>query len=67
MRPRAKPKTPYARKLRKLFLKITYIRNKIERDQFLNLLYEWEEVYGLKIEVNLKQEEFLVTSRDLAE
>lgn len=47
---RVNPKTPYARKLRKLFLKITYIRNKIERDQFLNLLYEWEERYGLKIE-----------------
>lgn len=46
---RVNPKTPYARKLREIFLKVTNIRNKTERDRFLNFLYEWEEKYGQKI------------------
>jgi hypothetical protein len=43
------PKTTYARKLRRIFLKVTKIRTKEERDTFLKLIGEWENKYGSQI------------------
>jgi hypothetical protein len=43
------PKTTYARKLRRIFLKVTRIRTEEERDTFLKLIGEWENKYGSQI------------------
>ena len=40
------PKTTYAKKLRDIFIKVTQIRNKDERDLFLEHIAWWEEKYG---------------------
>ena len=46
---RQAPKRVDARKLRSIFLKATYIRNKKEKDNFLKELSEWEFKYGKDI------------------
>jgi len=43
---RSYPKTSYARKLRNIFLKVTNIRTSSERDQFLEIINQWETHYG---------------------
>ncbi len=43
------PKTPYARRLRQIFLRVTGIANAAERDAFLNLVADWEDHYGVDI------------------
>ena len=40
------PKTASVRKLRDIFLQVTYIRTKKERDKFLELIIQWEQKYG---------------------
>lgn len=40
------PKTASARKLRVLFLQVTNIRTKEERDRFLEMVIHWEQKYG---------------------
>jgi transposase-like protein len=45
------PKTVYAVKLRDIFLKVTYIHTREERDNFLALVNEWEEKYGQDISI----------------
>ncbi len=40
------PKTLYAKKLRDIFLKVTYIYNKEEKNRFLESVNQWEEQYG---------------------
>lgn len=47
---RIKPKTVMARKLRALFLQITNIHTKGERDKFLKQLISWEQKYGKTID-----------------
>ena len=47
------PKTVYARRLRDIFLRVTGIRTEEERDEFLELLMEWEQQYGWHIEKQL--------------
>lgn len=47
---RTNPKTVMAGKLRKLFLQVTTIRTKEERDRFLRRLIHWEQRYGKAIE-----------------
>jgi len=46
------PKTAYARKLRELFVEVTYIRTKEERDRLIELIDQWEEEYGQYIETH---------------
>lgn len=46
---RRHPKTTYARKLRDIFLRVTEIRTKDERDRFLLSVQEWEHNYGHEI------------------
>lgn len=48
---RRNPKTAAARKLRELFLKVTYIRTIPARDEFLEAVYLWEEKYGNRMEL----------------
>ncbi len=43
------PKTTYARKLRKIFLKVTKIHTKKDQATFLKLVGEWEDKYGPQI------------------
>ena len=43
------PKTPYARRLRQIFLQVTRISTTAERDAFLDLVDEWEGQYGAEI------------------
>jgi len=43
------PKTASARKLRDIFLRVTHIRKKEERDEFLTLIIKWEQKYGQDI------------------
>lgn len=43
------PKTPYARKLRKIFLQVASIQSQAQRDRFLTAVWEWEGKYGLQI------------------
>lgn len=43
---RKPPKKTDAQKLREIFLEVTNIRSKSDRDRFLNLVHEWEERYG---------------------
>ena len=43
------PKTPYARKLREIFLQVTSIQNQTQREQFLLDVQEWESRYGSQI------------------
>lgn len=43
------PKTTNARRLRDIFLKVTRIRTKQQRDQFLEMVTEWEQNYGRDI------------------
>jgi len=46
---RSYPKTTYARKLRKVFLKVTRIRTAKDRDEFLTLFQTWEDTYGSRL------------------
>jgi len=46
---RSYPKTTYARKLRKVFLKITHIHTPRDRDEFLSLFATWEDSYGTQL------------------
>lgn len=43
------PKTVSARRLRDIFLQVTRIRTKEERDRFLELVTQWEQKYGRDI------------------
>lgn len=43
------PKTSNARRLRDIFLQVTKIRTKQQRDQFLEMVMEWEQKYGRDI------------------
>ncbi len=43
------PTTTYARKLRNIFLQVTRIRTKADRDAFISLIQEWEDNYGSQI------------------
>ena len=43
------PKTPYAQKLRKIFLQVASIRSQAQRDRFLMAVREWEGKYSLQI------------------
>jgi len=43
---RANPKRTYAKKLRDIFVKVTNIRTKDDKDIFLKAVAEWEETYG---------------------
>jgi hypothetical protein len=45
------PKTASARRLRNIFLQVTGIRTKEERDKFLGLIIQWEQKYGQYIEI----------------
>lgn len=40
------PKTASARRLRDIFLRVTHIQTEEERDQFLELIGQWEQQYG---------------------
>jgi hypothetical protein len=51
---RSHPKTISARRLRDIFLRVTHIRTLEERDEFLELIMQWEQRYGRDI---LKQPE----------
>lgn len=44
------PRTPMTRRLRDIFLKVTHIRTRQERDRFLNEVIEWETSYGQQIQ-----------------
>lgn len=44
------PKRTDAKRLRELFLKVTYIYNKEERNRFLTELFSWEDRYGANIQ-----------------
>jgi hypothetical protein len=46
---RSYPKTIYAKKLRDIFLKVPYIRDKKGRDSLLSEIQAWEEKYGALI------------------
>ncbi len=46
---RRSPKTPYARQLRQIFLRVTRIATTADRDAFLNLVENWEARYGTEI------------------
>jgi hypothetical protein len=46
---RTYPKTVYARQLRDIFLQVTHIRTKAERNWFLELIEQWEDTYGQSI------------------
>ena len=46
---RISPKTPYARQLRQIFLRVTRIDTALERDAFLDLVTTWEARYGDEI------------------
>jgi hypothetical protein len=43
---RRHPKTVYARRLRDIFLKVPKIKTKEERDELLDMIYQWEQRYG---------------------
>lgn len=45
------PKTVSARRLRDIFLQVTRIRTKEERDRFLELVTQWEQKYGRDIAI----------------
>ena len=45
------PKTVYARKLRDIFLQVTHIRTKEERDRFLESVIQWEYKYGQYVKI----------------
>lgn len=51
---RTSPKTTYARKLRKIFLQVTSIHSRADRDRFLTAVWEWEGKYGLQIRSRLE-------------
>jgi hypothetical protein len=44
------PRTDYARQLRDVFLKVTAIRSKQQKDEFISMVTEWERHYGTMIE-----------------
>lgn len=46
---RTSPRTPYARRLRKIFSKVTSIRTLADRDHFLRLVIDWESRYGAEL------------------
>lgn len=46
---RTYPKTVYARQLRDIFLRVTHIRTKAERNRFSELVGQWEDTYGQSI------------------
>lgn len=43
---RRNPKTDYAKDLRDIFLGVTYIYTKDDRDRFLEAVFRWEDRYG---------------------
>lgn len=43
---RTSPKTPYARRLRKIFFQVTKIKTPADRDNFLSAFVDWENKYG---------------------
>ncbi len=45
------PKTAYARRLRDMFLKVTHIRTKEERDELIESIIQWEQEFGRYISV----------------
>jgi hypothetical protein len=47
---RSHPKTISARRLRDIFLRVTHIRTLEERDEFLELIMQWEKRYGRDIQ-----------------
>ena len=47
---RRNPRTPMARRLRDIFVKVTHIRTGPERDQFVAEVIEWETSYGRQIQ-----------------
>lgn len=49
---RSYPKTTMAKKLRDIFLKVTHILTKQERDKFLELVVQWERSYGPYIDIH---------------
>lgn len=49
---RQKPKRTDAKHLRKIFLRITYIRDKKDRDKFLNEVMTWEKRFGFHVAVS---------------
>jgi hypothetical protein len=49
---RHNPKTKYSQKLRDIFLRVTHIRTKAERDQLLESVSQWENKYGLYIQTH---------------
>jgi len=49
---RSYPKTTMARKLRDIFLKVTHIRTKEDRDKFLHQVAQWETTYGQPIHMH---------------
>ena len=46
---RRSPKTPYGRRLRQIFLRVTGIATAADRDSFLGLVAAWENRYGTEI------------------
>ena len=46
---RNSPKTPYARQLRRIFLRVTGITTAAKREAFLNLVATWEDQHGAEI------------------
>jgi hypothetical protein len=46
---RRNPRTTYARRLRKIFLDVTDIRTEAQQKDFLGLIAEWEDKYGVQI------------------
>ena len=46
---RSHPKTTYARKLRRIFLKITHIQTARDQDEFARLWATWEASYGARL------------------
>jgi hypothetical protein len=46
---RISPKTPYARRLRKIFSKVSSIHTLADRDHFLGLVIDWESQYGTEV------------------
>lgn len=49
------PKTPYAKKLRDIFRKVTHIRTTEDKERFLMEIGEWEESYGQFIASKLER------------
>ncbi len=46
---RRSPKTPYARRLRQIFLRVTRVATPADREAFLDRVATWEDRYGIEI------------------